>query len=48
MRNHPGGRDPREYRQEFAEEHAIDPLDDSFLVKYVNEGTGEVDEEDNE
>lgn len=48
VRSHPGGRDPREFREEFAEGHAIDPLDDSFLAEYVNEGTGEVDEEENE
>ncbi|MFG3403771.1 hypothetical protein [Streptomyces sp. NPDC048142] len=48
VRNHPGGRDPREYREEFDEEHTIDPLDDSFLATYVNEGTGEVGEEENE
>ncbi|MFF8914204.1 hypothetical protein ACF08M_12970 [Streptomyces sp. NPDC015032] len=45
VRNHPGDRDPREYREEFTEERAIDPLDDSFLAKYVNEGTDEADRE---
>ncbi|MER6520089.1 hypothetical protein ABT246_24945 [Streptomyces sp. NPDC001553] len=48
VRNHPGGCDPREYREEFAEERTFDPLDDSFLAMYINEGTGEVDEEEKE
>lgn len=48
VRNHPGGCDPREYREEFAEERTIDPLDDSFLAMYINEGTGEVDKEEKE
>ncbi|MFE5864290.1 hypothetical protein [Streptomyces virginiae] len=43
VRNHPGGRDPREYQAEFTEEHAVDPLDDSFLAMYVGEETVEVD-----
>ncbi|WP_434598352.1 hypothetical protein [Streptomyces sp. A5-4] len=48
VRNHPGGGDPRKYQDEFAEEHAVDPLDDPFLAMYVDEGTDEVDEEENE
>lgn len=43
VRSHPGDRDPREYREEFAEEHAVDPLDDGFLAMYVNEETDKVD-----
>ncbi|MFF8902605.1 hypothetical protein ACF082_34625 [Streptomyces lydicus] len=43
VRNHPGGRDPRKYQAEFTKEHAVDPLDDSFLAMYVGEGTVEVD-----
>ncbi|MFJ2778084.1 hypothetical protein [Kitasatospora sp. NPDC087315] len=43
VRSHPGGRDPREYQDEFTEKHAVDPLDDSFLAMYVGEVTGEVD-----
>ncbi|MFK0179677.1 hypothetical protein ACIQVR_27325 [Streptomyces xanthochromogenes] len=38
VRKHPGGRDPREYRLQFAEEHAFDPREDSFLAQYINEG----------
>ncbi|MFI8091518.1 hypothetical protein ACIF9R_24890 [Streptomyces sp. NPDC086080] len=48
VRQHPGDRDPREYREEFTEEHAFDPRDDSFLAQYVNEGVDEVDEEESE
>lgn len=49
VRSQPGDGDPRKYRQDFAQEHAVDPLDDGvFLAKYVNEGTSEVDEEENE
>ncbi|MFJ6138900.1 hypothetical protein [Kitasatospora sp. NPDC092286] len=36
VRSHPGGRDPRQYQAEFAEKHAVDPLDDSFLAMYVD------------
>ncbi|NEA20744.1 hypothetical protein [Streptomyces halstedii] len=43
VRSHPGDRDPREYREEFAEKHTIVPLDDSFLARYINEGTVEGD-----
>ncbi|MFD7669055.1 hypothetical protein [Streptomyces sp. NPDC059788] len=42
VRNHPGGRDPREYREEFAEERAFDPREDGFLAKYLNEGTDDL------
>ncbi|KAB7839506.1 hypothetical protein [Streptomyces mobaraensis] len=43
VRNHPGGRVPREYQAEFTEQHVVDPLDDSFLAMYVGEETVEVD-----
>ncbi|MBL1115362.1 hypothetical protein JK364_23615 [Streptomyces sp. 110] len=43
VRQHPGDRDPHEYRKEFAQEHAFDPHEDSFLAQYVNEGVDEVD-----
>ncbi|MEU7156107.1 hypothetical protein AB0A98_06635 [Streptomyces chrestomyceticus] len=46
VRNHPGGRDPREYREEFAEERAFDPREDGFLAKYLDEGTDEVDDKE--
>ncbi|MFJ1824516.1 hypothetical protein [Streptomyces sp. NPDC088178] len=48
VRSHPGGRDLREYRQEFAEERAFDPREDAFLTKYVSEEADTVDEEENE
>ncbi|KOT57084.1 MULTISPECIES: hypothetical protein [Streptomyces] len=46
VRNHPGGRDPREYRDEFAEERAFDPREDGFLAKYLDEGIDEVDDKE--
>ncbi|UQA91210.1 hypothetical protein [Streptomyces halobius] len=48
VRDEPGGRDPREYREEFTEEHAFDPREDSFLAQYVNEEIGKVGEEESE
>ncbi|MEU3050510.1 hypothetical protein ABZ705_29075 [Streptomyces sp. NPDC006984] len=37
VRSHSGGGNPRKYHEKFAEAHAVDPLDDSFLAMYVDE-----------
>ncbi|MFE7115000.1 hypothetical protein ACFU99_06185 [Streptomyces sp. NPDC057654] len=45
VRDEPGSRDPREYREAFAAERAFDPREDGFLAKYTNEETTEGNED---
>jgi uncharacterized protein YjeT (DUF2065 family) len=37
VRPHPGDRNPREYHEEFTEQHDFDPIQDNFLTGYVSE-----------
>lgn len=44
VRPHPGDRDPREYHEEFIEQHDFDPIQDNFLTGYVSKYDDEGDE----
>lgn len=45
VRPHPGDRDPREYFEEFAEQHTFDPTDDNFLNGFLSEHADEAEHE---
>ncbi|MNY75788.1 hypothetical protein D3C86_2151680 [compost metagenome] len=45
VRPHPGDRDPREYHEEFIEQHDFDPIQDNFLTGYVSEYNDENDKD---
>ncbi|MGI8306965.1 hypothetical protein [Saccharopolyspora hattusasensis] len=48
VRPHPGDRDPREYHEEFTEQHGFDPADATFLNGYVSEEVHEEGTKDDE
>jgi hypothetical protein len=45
VRPHPGDRNPREYHEEFTEQHDFDPIQDNFLTGYVSEYNDEEQED---